>query len=655
MADTELESRFSPNKPLEPDVAAELRSMMRLHDLSAEDVFYKWESFCIKMDIDAQQVTLEAVRNLKQNIQDALEKDQRQQGRSDAQRKAVAATPRAHAGTDMLGMLDGMVPSTPVSGARKLGRPGLGNTSASGRKRDRDGAFGSSPAGGPRERLQDGSGSQPYSFSARRNAGQVVEILNERLKAAEPPLAPYGESRIKLTAASDQKKMAYRPLAMKLSEASEILDDRIDDFAELVQTHHGLPDSALGSAASQSTAEVVAVGRIASDSSEGRLNAASLVLEMSRRTGMGLRVPLRMDRVACWSFFPGQVVAVRGTNASGSEFVVDEVLSVPLLANAASNQSALKAHRHRLATAVDSDAAGEPAPLSILFASGPYTADDNVDYEPLDALCRQAADSYADALILAGPFLDAHHPLVATGSFDLPPEANYDADTATMATVFRCLFAPALNRLASSSPHTTIILVPSVHDVISKHVSWPQDAMPRRELGLPKTARIVSNPMTLSINEVVMGLCSQDTLYQLRGEELVHGASPGDSKGRLGRYLLEQRHYFPLFPPMDRSRLPKTGIDEGLATGAALDLSYLKLGEMVNVRPDVMLTPSALPPFAMVVESVLMINPGHLSKRRGPGTYARMSLYAPKVNADAADKMVSHEVYDRARVEIVRI
>lgn len=31
-----------------------------------------------------------------------------------------------------------------------------------------------------------------------------------------------------------------------------------------------------------------------------------------------------------------------------------------------------------------------------------------------------------------------------------------------------------------------------------------------------------------------------------------------------------------------------------------VDVSYLKLGEMVNVRPDVLVVPSALPPFAKV-------------------------------------------------------
>ena len=59
-------------------------------------------------------------------------------------------------------------------------------------------------------------------------------------------------------------------------------------------------------------------------------------------------------------------------------------------------------------------------------------------------------------------------------------------------------------------------------------------------------------------------------------------------------------------------------------------------------------------PAKQVVESVLVINPGYLSKRRGAGTYAKMSLYPPKVSDDASG-MVSHKVFSRARVEITRI
>lgn len=407
---------------------------------------------------------------------------------------------------------------------------------------------------------------------------------------------------MKLNSLSDIKKLAYKPLAMKLSESSGILDDRITEFMDLLKEQRGLDDSEFGSAAAQSPDPVIAVGRVANDSSEGKLNPASLVLETSRRVGGGLRVPLNMKKVGGYTVFPGQIVALRGTNASGSEFVVDEVLPFPLADDGASPPSDIEAHRARLRgspDAMDDDA--EPAPMNVLFASGPYTPDDNLDYEALHAICSQAASSYADALVLTGPFLDTEHPLIATGDFDLPEDAAYDPDAATMTTVFKHLVSPALAALTASNPSITIILVPSVRDVLSRHVSWPQDLLPRKDLGLPRAVRIVPNPMNLFVNEMILGISSQDVLYELRSEELLAGDVPqGNPGARLSRYLLEQRHYFPVFPPADRSRLPKTGTEEGVAPGGVLDTGFLQLGEMGGVKPDVLLVPSALQPFARV-------------------------------------------------------
>lgn len=162
MAD-DIQSHFSPHKPLEPDILAELISTMRLHDLSAEDLFFKWESFCMKLDHDAQIVTLDAVRNLKQNIQDALEKS-RQQTHIKAERK-VAATPRGAAkGGDVFGMLDGLVPSTPATGGR-LGRAS-GNGSTVKRKLETPKGLTNSPATGMTEQLKSMSNLAYAPFSS---------------------------------------------------------------------------------------------------------------------------------------------------------------------------------------------------------------------------------------------------------------------------------------------------------------------------------------------------------------------------------------------------------------------------------------------------------------------------------------------------------
>jgi DNA polymerase alpha subunit B len=452
---------------------------------------------------------------------------------------------------------------------------------------------------------QGGAG---ISFNDRQNSGQKMEVLNDNLPDADPPIAPYPEPRVKLVANSDMKKLSYKPMAMKSSEASEILDDRIDEFMQLVQKHHDLDDSAFGSAARQSTNEIIAVGRIASDSLVGKLNESSLVLETSRRMGGGARIPLKVDGIPGYQFFPGQIVALKGTNASGEDFRVSEVLNIPLLPGAASTPAGLETHNQRLRGDPDSmDSDTPPAPLNIIIASGPYTADDNLDFEPLHALCSQAADSYADVLLLTGPFLDIDHPLIASGDFDLPEEAMDEPDTATMSTIFKHLISPAFARLVSSNPHITILLVPSVKDAISKHVSWPQEPFPRKDLGLPKTGvRIIGNPMTLSLNEIQIGVSSQDILTELQRSEVKGGKyRDSDALTRLPRYLIEQQHFFPLFPPLDRESLPKTGTASGIPAGAMLDISYLKLGEMFRVRPDILVVPSALSYFARVNSHIL--------------------------------------------------
>jgi DNA polymerase alpha subunit B len=113
-ADTlnELTTLFArpPGTTLEPEITAELQSIMRLHHLSPQDLFFKWESYCIKMDRDDLAPSLDMIRGLKQDIQDALERFNRAhqkagKGTGMGVANGIGATPRTGVkGGDVGGM-----------------------------------------------------------------------------------------------------------------------------------------------------------------------------------------------------------------------------------------------------------------------------------------------------------------------------------------------------------------------------------------------------------------------------------------------------------------------------------------------------------------------------------------------------------------------
>ena len=81
---------------LPPDILGELQSIMRLHSISAQELFFKWESYSIKMGSEETKLDLTTARALKKDIQETLERETR--GRlhmRSADKRGVHATPRA--------------------------------------------------------------------------------------------------------------------------------------------------------------------------------------------------------------------------------------------------------------------------------------------------------------------------------------------------------------------------------------------------------------------------------------------------------------------------------------------------------------------------------------------------------------------------------
>ncbi|KAL1844678.1 hypothetical protein VTK73DRAFT_2044 [Phialemonium thermophilum] len=240
----ELNERFaSGDRELEPDVVAELRSIMRLYDLSPEDLFFKFESYSMKMELEGVNPSIQVLRAFKQDIQSSLERSHRAQAHVKSEKRA-GATPRSTAkGADVFSVLEGLVPTTPGTG--KLGKM------SSARKRQLETPSisrvksehpGSSPDNKSPSRLDDANGAVS-SFHDRPNPGEVIEVLNEEIPVPDPPVAPFTEPRIRIATASDQKPLGYKTMAMKISEVANVLDERIEEFTALVKEHRHLDDA----------------------------------------------------------------------------------------------------------------------------------------------------------------------------------------------------------------------------------------------------------------------------------------------------------------------------------------------------------------------------------------------------------------------------
>ncbi|KAG8821441.1 DNA-directed DNA polymerase alpha subunit pol12 [Serendipita sp. 400] len=362
----------------------------------------------------------------------------------------------------------------------------------------------------------------------------------------------------------------------RLTERSTVLDDRLDEFAELVRVHYNLED--IGDPASTSDEELVVVGRICCEEDSTKLNESSVMLETSRLMGAGMRVLLKFNPSVTTNgespvlpLYPGAIVALKGINETGEWFQVSQILSIPLLPNNISCSS-------------------QERPVSMAIAAGPFTIDSNLNYAEFKHFLGQIGSNTPSWVLLLGPFVDVNHPSIKSGDVDYSP-----------LELFRYRILEPLRTFLDEHPTTTALVIPSVRDLISHHAVFPQAPLP-----LTQTNRILflPNPCTFSIDHVKFAASSTDIFFSLQRSTLRKKVVPTgktatfDGMGTLGACILEQRSFYPLFPSDDVN----------------LDVSHSELLGFQGSNPDVLIIPSMLKHFHKNVHGTVVINPGKASK-----------------------------------------
>ncbi|KAG7094228.1 hypothetical protein E1B28_007834 [Marasmius oreades] len=478
----------------------------------------------------------------------------------------------------------------------------------------------------------------------RKNAGRVgIGEVQVKAETGLEPMSLAGPSRSTSKVAfkgpkmdaSSRKNRGYLYMYEKLSERSEVLDERIDEFAELVREHYGITE--LGDPSSASDAKVVVVGRITYDSetppSNAKLTEATLTLESSRMISKGVRVPIRFEEsikirggakgAGGLALFPGAIVALRGKNGSGDWFLASEILTLPPMKNSPSSVS----------VPTKPDPATADTSFSMVVCCGPYTPDSDLKFAPWQSLLKKLKTSRPPVIVLTGPFLDYTHPLIERGEIDETPLA-----------LFHRIFLDPLRQLLDSSSGSIAILVPSVRDLISSHAVYPQCEFRSEVTKHDARIHLLPNPARFSVNGVTFASTTVDVLFHLRKEEItkrgeeIDSIAPqfpedtgSDSMGNSCRHLLQQRSFYPLFP-----------VPSDVAAEVNLDVSHsqaLKLNggdtDESEFAPDVFIILSKLKQFSKRVNSTLFINPSCVSK----GIYATLNFAGSEPGVSLAGRL----------------
>ncbi|EPY50026.1 DNA polymerase alpha B-subunit [Schizosaccharomyces cryophilus OY26] len=456
-------------------------------------------------------------------------------------------------------------------------------------------------------------------------SGRVLEALNAHIPSASTNANGKKPASTEITSSIDPRAYHYRIMFQKLQDSSEVLDDRIDLFSAIVCDHYKIADEDLANPSELTQEMVTVVGRVVVDSNTvgGRLNTNSILIETSRRLGAGARVSLKLDEVSSYSIFPGQILALKGSNPSGKTFVAKEVLPLPPLPFSVSSKEEIENFNNK----------ANNQPISIYVASGPWSLRDDLSFTPLKALVSYLLENPIDLVILTGPFIDINHPILSTGNIP-------DTQVTSLEDFFKERVSPILSKISCKC-----ILLPHINDAISNHPAWPQDTFDRHTLGLPSNFICFPNPCIFSVNEVVFGISTNDILLHTSKEELFRTPTHGNLFSRLVAHVIQQRHFYPLFPG--------GSLDRGNPSN--IDISHLKLGELFKTVPDVLILPSDMRYFAKTVENVISINPGKATKGVGLGSFAKLTILPYPLDSSTPSSDLLHNAQSRTKVEILKL
>jgi len=662
----DIVSAFGPSDTLTDAVIEKLTTFKQIFNLSTDDIYVNWESFNVTKVQTDLDLTVENLDKFQEYLQEIISKSTPSVKRE----KNITSSRKPLANNNF--NASSPIPSTPSLKKRKVTDDGTTPYKTPATKFDSSPSYETAnstfQSSSPTKRT-----SHKPDLSSMPNLQQesctVLETLNPHIDEVE---GVSDTKPFKLMSNFENSKYKFRNMSMKLLESADVLDDQIDSFAQLYQETNLTKDTQFGNPCLSSQFDIICCGRIVPDSTSydhfHQLNSSSLFLETSRMSGIGQRIPLDISQLVLYSFFPGQIVLLKGRNPTGSTFIVQEVLEAPQIGAPVTPKDEL----------LEYEELTQGNGLKLLVASGPYSNVNTLNFTKFEKFIENInSDIKPHVVILNGPFIDITNDAISKGDIEVPENKPQPK---TLDELFKNVFSPILKTIDS---RIQVILIPTVKDTSVKSCSYPQDAFERKKFGLPKNVKIFPNPSSFSLNEILIGNSNLDIykdLIEVSKQDLNNSKNFNNRLERITNHIFDQRRYYPVFPGSLKRRVPSEALEqltggylgkevsEAGIGGSTLEVPYLGLTELGTSLPDILIIPSELKFFAKVVKGVLVINPGHfIRSNRDPtredGSYVVTCIQSPSVtepndnNVEAVDQtqdLYYHNVYKRSRVDIFK-
>ena len=443
----------------------------------------------------------------------------------------------------------------------------------------------------------------PSAFSVEMKTPGSYRKAKKKTSSSELVKTIFEGSSFKSSSSSSNAEEKEITLKIQTSSSSPhqslFMRDRIEDKVALLKNKFKeLKEEEEQEEEEEQKGQII--GRVCCDSSDRQ--------ELQLESSDGSRVKLELRSVENeYSLFPGQIVKCVGANPTGYCFVAKEIDCYYFKQIKQEQQQQIQK-------------------TEMLLFSGPFTANDDLMYEPLDDVLHEASSKNPSIVLLMGPFVsdeNINHALTSN---------------ITYKQAFEQIVMKKVEAFAKQYPNKHVVLVPSVKDAFHRYCAFPQP--PFFETSKCKNVHFVANPSAFEVNGIRVAVSTCDILKHLSGferggkgkttteQQQQQQQQQTDRMTRLCSHMVGQMSMYPLFPPHPDAKFEshdatvplRVGMDERVPDLIVLT-SDLAAGGWKN---------------ALSGNKTMFVNPGKVCRGVNAGTFCKISSSSGENFAESA-------------------